>query len=134
MILRPDERPHWLTCTNSLRLGYVSLGNLYPFYPISYRRIERWIKRIHMSDEGNEIRVGRLPYGQFSNTSWVLTRNRNAQINRGDTVKANFKRWCCILEPTDDLLQLADIGINGGCVRVDMRDIQTNIDRIQLHV
>src|SRR6516165_317997 len=55
MILRPDERPHWLTWTDPLRLGYVPLGGRYPFCRISLDCIERWIKHIYMSDEWNEI-------------------------------------------------------------------------------
>src|SRR5215472_15195951 len=50
MILRPDERPHWLTCTNPFCLGHGSLGERYPLCRISVESVKRWIKRIYMSN------------------------------------------------------------------------------------
>src|SRR5215471_656739 len=49
VILRPDERPHWLTRANPFCLRYDSLGRRYPFCRISLDCIKRWIKRIYMS-------------------------------------------------------------------------------------
>jgi hypothetical protein len=64
----------------------------------------------------------------------MLTRNREGNNRRGDIVKTDFKRRCFILEPANDLFQLADVGVNSGCVGVDMRYIRPDIDRILLHV
>jgi len=55
IILWPNERPHWLTWTNPFCLGHVYLGERYPLCRISLKSIKRWIKRIYISDEWNEI-------------------------------------------------------------------------------
>src|SRR5262249_18683441 len=55
MILRPDERLHWFSWTNPLCLGDDPLGRRYPFCRVSLDRIKGWIKRVHLSDEWNEI-------------------------------------------------------------------------------